>query len=212
MSTAKLAPFKLSDVPASMSRFVLENERKRGSISCPSSVYLLVLALRAVLSYEREDWQGARVETRRVFWQFRDEAGSGINIWLYEPRLTDHDTSDALNWSEAVVVQNERWTLLADISYRSDRGVTHVSLPNSAAYPDSCWLELPAEAGLWRIIEDAAYGSKATHRRHPLEDHDEYALVNRTHDNTYVRIEPILHGDGGVVGIQASLEAYGAGR
>lgn len=154
----KLQPFNLNDVPADLADCVYEEERKRGSVLCLPTAYKVVLALRWILRYTEEDYYSLdEYESWRVYWKTEDDYGFRTQIILCRDEHESYDSCE----DEWYVAQKSCFTTLATLNCHEIGVIRSVRVPGAAPYGG--WAELDARPGIYRLLEDAAYGARATH-------------------------------------------------
>ena len=161
----KIQPFSFDDVPSGMEWCVYGRERKRGNVKCYPAAYKVVLALRWLLSYtDMLDYTGEYYESWRVHWKMDDEYGFKTRIFVTRDKIEDYDSQR----EEWYVRQEKAHRHIATLVCSDGNGViTGVSMPNFGPYESDEWLYIDALTGVERLLQDATYGSKATHSYHP---------------------------------------------
>jgi hypothetical protein len=178
----KLQPFDLKDVPPDMEWCVYEEERQRGNVLCASTAYKVVLALRWLLSYTQWGYE-EDFETYRVYWKTEDDYGFKTGIFLFRKKVEQYSSFD----DDLVVVQESLWFRLGTLECNNGKSVIDsVSMPGSPPY-DGFYVTFDGHTGVRRLLEDAAYASRATHSVDPIRRWGQATSVLRCHDGITLR-------------------------
>jgi len=160
MAARNLPTFSLDEVPYFLAGHIYEGEKQASrQVTCPRSHYLVVLALRFILSYvdihviDTDGWT-QDYDTWKVFW--RVERPGHTSIYLYRERLELIDHSSGTG--KLVEVQTEVWHELAIL----EGSETLTSVRLNTGQPYNTYVPLPAAQGIRRLIEDAAHASQGT--------------------------------------------------
>lgn len=160
----KIQPFSLKDVPSGMEWCVSDKERRRGSVLCYPTAYKLVLALRWILSHTEEDYYGTSYDSWKVHWKMDDEYGFGTRIFLVRDKVEGYDPER----EACYVAQKPASCQLARLICSNGNGVIDgVAMPNYGPYASRQWAHVDALTGVERLLQDATYGSEATHNYGP---------------------------------------------
>jgi hypothetical protein len=160
----ELKPFKLADVPSELEWCIYPEERERGEVFLPKTAYMVVLALRWILTYTDHGLE-EEFETWKVYWKNEDKYGFRTHIFLSREKVEQYD-----NWSDEIrVLQPQTWVTLATLSCNNGNGVIEeVLVPAPQPYGGEYQWHLNGVAGVQRLLEDAIYASDATHNRQPI--------------------------------------------
>ena len=157
----KLKPSNLKDVPSGLEWCVYLEERERGEVLLPATIYTIVLALRWILAYTDLGIE-EEFETWKVYWKNEDEYGFRTRIFLFRERVEQYDGID----DDDVVLQEQTWVELAALHCGEGKGVINrVYMPGRQPYGGH-W-ELNGTDGVRQLLEDAIRASRATN--HHLE-------------------------------------------
>ena len=158
MSQCSIQRFDLSEVPAGLKHCVYPEELARDFVQCPRSVYLIVLALRHILTKSVQYLDSYNhYETPKVFWRWHDEHGFRTDIIIHRDEVNEWDPYV----DDMSVTQKYSWHELATVQCSGGEGfITHVNI-DSAPYGR---IEFNGEDGIRRLIDDAA---RARHSFHP---------------------------------------------
>lgn len=159
----ELKPFKLADVPSELEWCIYPEERERGEVFLPETVYLTVLALRWILTYTDHGLE-EEFETWKVYWKNEDKYGFRTKIFLFREKVEQYDSWD----DEVRVVQPHTWVELASLCCSNGQGIVNELFMRPAQpYGDDLW-RLDGVAGIQRLLEDAMTASRATHNYYPI--------------------------------------------
>lgn len=159
----ELKPLKLADIPSDMEWCVYPEERERGEVLLPETAYMVVLALRWILTYTSWGYEDD-FETWKVYWKNEDKYGFKVRIFLFREKVEQYDYDD-----EPVVLQPQTWVELATLRCSNGQGVINeVVLPAAEPYGGDYSWQLQGVAGVQRLLEDAIYASRATHNWQPI--------------------------------------------
>lgn len=155
MSQCSVQQFNLSDVPAGLKRCVYKEEAARGFVKCPRSVYMIVLALRHLLTESKKYLDSYdHYETPKVFWRWHDEYGFRTDIIIFRDKVEEWDPYI----DDMSVTQKFSWHELATVRCQNGEGViTHVDI-DTVPYGR---IEYGGDEGVRRLIDDAAHAQRA---------------------------------------------------
>jgi hypothetical protein len=182
MAARNLPEFDLAEVPYYLQGYIYANEKGAGRVMCPRNHYLVVQALRFILSYtaihEFEEGDSEDYDTWKVFWRVVKPGVTGIYLYRERTVLT--------NWSrgyqERIEVQTEVWHELAILG--GSETLFDVLLNTGQPYNTN--IPLSAVQGIKRLIENAAHASQAT-PSHPVAciDNPDRLVISVTRSADY---------------------------
>lgn len=188
----ELKPLNTADVPSELEWCVYPEERERGEVLLPETVYQIVLALRWILTYTSWGYE-EDFETWKVYWKCEDKYGFKTRIFLFREKVEQYDYD-----GEPVVMQPQTWVELATLGCRNGKGVIEeVYIPAVQPYGGEYAWRLEGAAGVQRLLEDAIVASRATHNFYPISRYDGWT-------STY-RIDGGQEGDGSDLSFKLEL-------
>ncbi len=162
LKNLELMPFKLDDIPSDLEWCVYPEERKRGEVFCPETIYRIVLALRWILTYT--DWGlEEEFETWKVYWKNDDKYGFVTRIYLFREKVEQFDNLEEDYW----VLQEQAWCELAMLRCSGGQGIV-TDVFTSFGQPYGGTWRLDGVMGVRRLLEDAIVASDATHNYYPI--------------------------------------------
>lgn len=160
----ELTPFNLADVPSGLEWCIYPEERERGEVFLPKTTYMVVLALRWILTYTDRGLE-EEFETWKVYWNNEDKYGFRTHIFLFREKVEQYDS----HIGDFRVLQPQTWITLAMLGCNNGKGVIQeVLVPAAQPYGGEYWWHLDGITGVQRLLEDAIYASDATHNRQPI--------------------------------------------
>lgn len=169
----ELKPFNLAGVPSGLEWCIYPEEKARGEVLCPQSVYMIVLALRWILSCTNIGLE-EEFETWKVYWKCEDEYGFKNRIFLFREKVEQYDSYDG----EYHVLQPQTWMELAKLYCREGKGIIK-DVFMAAGQPYTSTTRLDGQMGVRRLLEDAILGSEANHNYYPFQSNGEYTCTMR---------------------------------
>lgn len=194
----EIKPLCLAEVPSGLEWCIYPEEKARGEVLCPKSVYMIVLALRWILTCTDSGLYDD-FETWKVYWKSEGKYGFQNHIYLAKNMVEGYDYDD-----EYKELQPQTWIKLATLSCNNGKGIIQeVHVPAVQPYGGEYWWHLEGVAGVQRLLEDAIHASRATHNYQPIrrlndgwtntwrvqgnQDHDGWELDFKLEcDHTYV--------------------------
>ena len=174
LNDLKLQPFNLSNVPSDLEGCIYPEERKRGEVFCPETIYRVVLALRWMLTYTDSGLE-EEFEAWKVYWKNDDEYGFKTHIFLFCEKVEQFDSWDG----KYTVLQKQTLCELAMLQCRDGRGlITDVHM--SIGYPFEGMKHFYGVYGVQRLLENAAIASRGTHHEYSLTHHADSTSVYRS--------------------------------
>lgn len=172
LNELKLQPFNLADVPAPLAWCIYPEERQRGEVFLPETVYMIVLALRWILTYTDRGLTD-EFDTWKVYWKNDDEYGFTTHIYLFREEVEQWDSMD----DEWRTVQPRTWCELAELKSEG-RGIIRY-VETHLAQPYGSRVVMDGTTGVRRLLEDAMLASQATHNFHAIHHADGFTYTYR---------------------------------
>lgn len=189
MSECSVQQFNLSEVPAELKHCVYKEEAAQGFVRCPKSVYMIVLALRFILT-ESEQYMDSyeRYETPQVFWRSHGEYGFRTDIIIHRDRVYEYDPIEG----DMRVTQQYFWHELATVRCSDGEGViTDVDI-DTVPYGR---VNYRHRDGVSRLIDDAAQSKRMLNEsRNDSPRWSVYRFGDLHHLSYVMRTEPSRYG------------------
>jgi hypothetical protein len=179
----EIQPFNLADVPSGLEWCIYPEELERGEVLCPKSVYMIVLALRFLLSYTDSGLYDD-FETWKVYWKSEGKYGFVNHIYLAKDKVEGYGYDD-----EFQELQAQTWITLATLRCGNGKGnIDRVTLDGSQPYGGKWTLD--GTRGVQRLLEDAIHGSRAL--SHHIERRGNQTTAYRlAQDYVYLGFTPV---------------------
>ncbi len=170
----ELKPIKVADIPSELEWCVYPEERERGEVLLPETVYQIVLALRWILTYTSWGFEDS-FETWKVYWKCEDKYGFRTKIFLFREKVEQYTYDD-----EFQVMQPQTWVELATLSCNNGKGIIQeIFVPAVQPYDREHVWRLDGAAGVRRLLEDAMVASRATHNTYPISHNGDWTSTYR---------------------------------